>query len=315
MADSPLHPSPIHIIRIIARLNVGGPARHVVWLTKGLDKAGFKTLLVAGTVPPGEDDMGYFAVAHGVTPLIIPEMSREISPKDAITLWKLYRLFRHEQPDLVHTHTAKAGTAGRLAGLLYRWLTPATLIGRPRPCRFVHTYHGHVFHSYYGTLKTRILLLIEKMLARLVTDRIIVLSEQQRQEIHERFGVGRRKQFRVIPLGLDFSPFVNWQNRRRALRDEWKAGEDNVLVGIVGRLTEVKNHELFLHAAALYKEQYGDSPAPPTRFVIIGDGHLREQLENQTRQLGLENEVIFTGSRADPEYFYPALDVDRKSVV
>ncbi len=309
VGDSASHPSPVRIIRIIARLNVGGPARHVVWLTEGLDKADYETLLVAGTVPPGEDDMSYFAAAHGIEPLIIPEMSREISPKDVITIWKLFRLFRRERPDVVHTHTAKAGTAGRLAGLLYKWLTPATLMCRPRRCRFVHTYHGHVFHSYYGTLKTRLFLMIEKMLARLVTDRIIVLSEQQKHEIHEQFGVGRREQFRIIPLGLDLSLFVERQKRRRALRDAWNAGEDEILVGIVGRLTEVKNHELFLRAVALYREKGVESSAPPTRFVIIGDGRLREKLEHQAHELGLRDEIIFTGSRADPENFYPALDV------
>ncbi|MBC7910961.1 MAG: glycosyltransferase [Pyrinomonadaceae bacterium] len=307
--DSASHSSPVRIIRIIARLNVGGPARHVVWLTGGLDKTNYVTLLVAGTVPPGEDDMGYFAAAHGIEPLIIPEMSREISPKDVITIWKLFRLLRRERPDVVHTHTAKAGTAGRLAGLLYRWLTPAMLIGRPRRCRFVHTYHGHVFHSYYGTLKTRIFLMIEKILARLVTDRIIVLSEQQRHEIHEQFGVGRREQFRIIPLGLDLGLFGDWRERRHALRDEWGIGADEVLIGIVGRLTEVKNHELFLRAAALYKEKCGESSAPLPRFVIIGDGHLREKLEKQAHELGLRDETIFTGSRTDPEFFYPALDV------
>src|SRR5215813_8907520 len=118
------------VLRIIARLNVGGPARHVVWLTDGL-KQEFETLLVAGVVPPGEDDMGYVARDAGVTPMILSEMSREISLKDAITVWKLYRLMVRERPDIVHTHTAKAGTVGRLAGLFYRWMTPATLIGHP----------------------------------------------------------------------------------------------------------------------------------------------------------------------------------------
>ena len=124
------------IVRIIARLNVGGPARHVVWLSAGLPSAECETVLVAGVVPPGEDDMGYFAREHGVEPFIIPQMSREISPQDALTVWKLYRLLKRVRPDVVHTHTAKAGTVGRLAGLLYRYWTPATIIGRPRRCRF-----------------------------------------------------------------------------------------------------------------------------------------------------------------------------------
>jgi glycosyltransferase involved in cell wall biosynthesis len=298
------------IVRIIARLNVGGPARHVVWLTEGLRDALCESVLVAGVVPPGEDDMGYFATEHGVEPVIIPQMSREISPKDALTIWKLYRLLVRERPDIVHTHTAKAGTVGRISGLLYRWLTPATLWGRPRRCRFVHTYHGHIFHSYYGSLKTRVFLMIEKALARLATDRVVVISPQQFREIHEEFGVGRAAQFRVVPLGLDTSIFAGWERRRHLMREELGASEDDILVGIVGRLTEVKNHALFLQVAARFKETFGaKEDARRVRFIIIGDGHLREKLEAQARALGLGDELKFLGTRNDAENFYPALDV------
>ena len=138
------------IVRIIARLNVGGPARHVTWLASGLVSRGFETILVAGRVPPGEEDMAYFAESNGVRPVFIDEMSRELSAKDIVSLFKLYRLFRREKPDLVHTHTAKAGTVGRAAAFFYKWLTPSVLIGRPRKVFVVHTFHGHVFHSYYG---------------------------------------------------------------------------------------------------------------------------------------------------------------------
>lgn len=299
------------IVRIIARLNVGGPARHVVWLSAGLLSAGCETVLVAGVVPPGEDDMSYFAAERGVEPVIIPQMSREISPKDAVTVWKLFQLFRRERPDIVHTHTAKAGTVGRVAGFLYRWLTPATLLGRPRRCRFVHTYHGHIFHSYYGHLKTRLFLLIEKVLARLVTDRIIVISPQQFREIHEEFGVGRAHQFKVIPLGLDTSAFTDWERRKETLRAELGAGPNDILVGIVGRLTEVKNHALFLEMAARFKEKADaqEELRGRVRFIIIGDGNLREKLEAQARALFSVDEIKFLGMRSDPENFYPALDV------
>src|SRR6266446_7394380 len=183
------------LLRIIARLNVGGPARHVVWLSQGLQSAGYETLLVTGVVPPGEDDMSYIAAEAGVIPYVVPQMSREVSHKDAFTIWKLFRLMLRERPAIVHTHTAKAGTVGRVAGLMYRWLTPATLIGRPRACRFVLTYHGHVFHSYYGRVKTRLFLGIERLLATLATDRIVVVSTQQLREINEQFRVGRHEQF------------------------------------------------------------------------------------------------------------------------
>src|SRR5438270_7151384 len=293
------------VLRIIARLNVGGPARHVVWLTSGMKPDGYDTLLVAGVVPPGEDDMSYLAAQAGVTPFIIPEMSREISPRDAITVWKLFRLMLQEKPDLVHTHTAKAGTVGRVAGLMYRWLTPATLIGKPRRFRVVHTYHGHFFHGYYGPASTRLFLMIEKLLARLATDRIIVITGQQRQEINEKFRVGRADQFSVIPLGIDLSIYSNWKERRERSRQELNVKADEILVGIVGRLTEIKNHKLFLQAAALFKK----TNQRKVRFVIVGDGHLRRELESRVDELGLRSDVLFLGSRQDPENFYPALDV------
>jgi glycosyltransferase involved in cell wall biosynthesis len=298
------------ILRIIARLNVGGPARHVVWLSEGLKPLGYETALVTGVVPPGEDDMTYFAEAAGVTPQVIPQMSREISANDLVAVWKLYRLMRRERPDIIHTHTAKAGSVGRVAGLMYRWLTPGTLIGKPRACRFVHTYHGHVFHSYYSPAKTKLFLTIERALARWATDRIVVISKQQRHEINDTFRVGRAEQFAVIPLGLDLDAFTNWQERRLQLRRELNLPDDDMLIGIVGRLTEVKNHELFLQAAARLKElESADPSAQGIRFLVIGDGKLRPTLEAQAQQLGLAKDVLFLGTRTDPEVFYPGLDI------
>lgn len=298
------------IIRIIARLNVGGPAKHVVWLTRGLQDAGFDTLLVTGTVPEGEEDMSYFAHEAGVRPLYFPEMSREISLKDAVTIWKLFRLFQRERPDIVHTHTAKAGTVGRAAGLLYRWLTPGALMGKPRECKFVHTYHGHVFHSYYGRTRTRLFLAIERLLARLITDRLIVISNQQSVEIGEKFRVGRRGQLKVIPLGLDLRLFEEHASRRATFRQELCIPDHTILIGIVGRLTPIKNHRMFLNVVWRMKlidpafRRQGE-----VRFLVIGDGALRQTLEMQSQQLDLEKDVIFVGGRRDPEFFYPALDV------
>lgn len=295
---------PSKIIRIIARLNVGGPAKHVVWLTAGLSD--YETLLVAGTVPTGEGDMGYFAEQLGVAPHFIPQMSREISWQDVITIWKLYRLFLREKPDLIHTHTAKAGTVGRVAGFIYRWLTPGVLIGQPRNCKFVHTYHGHIFHSYYGPAKTRLFITVEKMLAALVTDRLVVISEQQGREICGEFGVGRPSQIRIVPLGLDLELFRGSAERRDKFRNELNIDKETILVGIVGRLTEIKNHDLFLDVVSCYQRQHANSSV---RFVIIGDGSLRAGLETRARELGLADTLIFAGERDDPEYFYPSLDV------
>ncbi|MEP6818894.1 MAG: glycosyltransferase [bacterium] len=309
------------VVRVIARLNMGGPARHVAWLTAATQRAGIESLLVAGVVPPGEDDMTYFALEQGVTPVIIPEMSREISAKDIVTVWKLFRLFLRERPDIIHTHTAKAGTVGRVAGWFYRWLTPSALLGRPRQCFFVHTYHGHIFHSYYGSFKTKLFLTIERILARM-TDRVVVISQQQYREIHQEFRVGRRGQFAliqegqfaIIPLGLDLKIYSQWEKWRQAARKELGLGDTDLAVGIVGRLTEIKNHAFFLSAAARYKQLFGlvetvRGEAQRIRFIIIGDGQLRDSLEEQARSLGLQDDVIFTGLRNDPENFYSSLDV------
>ena len=221
------------IVRIIARLNVGGPARHVVWLTKGLHIDLFQSVLISGTVPEGEENMEYFAGENGVEPIFVKELSRELSPKDIVSLWKIYRLICREAPDIICTHTAKAGTVGRIAGLFYRWLNWKNI-------KMVHTFHGHVFHSYYGNLKTKFFVTIEKILAKIATDKIIVITRQQFKEINQKFGVGREEQFEIIPLGIDLSKFSDAEQKKDILRREIGAQDDEILIGFVGRFTEIK---------------------------------------------------------------------------
>ena len=290
------------ILRIIARLNVGGPARHVVWLTQALQSDEFQTTLIAGSIPPGEDDMGYFADENGVDPYYLREMSREISPSDIRSLIKLYRRIKAEKPDIIHTHTAKAGTLGRIAGSMYRWLTWSSLIGRPRRVRMVHTFHGHVFHSYYTPSKTRVFLAIEKALAR-ASDRIIVLSEQQLDEINSKFRVGKREQFSIVPLGIDVDQFDLSVATRKRLRGEIGAGDSDVIVGFVGRLTEIKNISLLLETAAMMRDRVN------IKFAIIGDGHLRQALEKEAASLGITENMVFLGNRTDIADIYNSLDI------
>jgi glycosyltransferase involved in cell wall biosynthesis len=294
----------VRVARIIDRLNVGGPAKHVVWLTAGLDRARFETTLIVGRVAPGEGDMGYFASAAGVSPLRVEDMSRELSLRDLLVVVKLFRELRRIRPAIVHTHKSKGGAVGRVAALLYKWAAPSALRLRPRPCQIVHTYHGHTFHSYFRPLKERLFLAIERALARIATDRILVISEQQRREISEDFGVGRPEQFRVIPLGIDLASVGG---ARGALRRELGLAEDECLVGIVGRLTEVKNHEMFLQAAARIADRA--APRPPVRFAIIGDGHLRASLEASAGRLEIARLVRFTGFLEDATEVYPDLDI------
>jgi glycosyltransferase involved in cell wall biosynthesis len=289
----------IRVVRIIDRLNVGGPAKHVTWLTAGLDPGRFETTLITGVVPESEGDMSYFARAAGVEPIVIEEMGRELSLGDVVVIFKILRELFRLKPHIVHTHKAKAGAVGRVAATIYKWLTPSALRLRPRELGVVHTYHGHVFHSYYGAAKTRLFIAIERALARFCADRIVAISERQRDEICRSFKVGRFEQFTVIPLGIDFDEI---DSRRGRLRREIGVGADDVLVGVVGRLCEVKNHAMLIESAAKMK-------AAGAAFVIVGDGHLRAELEAQARAAGLDGSVIFTGFRGDAASLYADFDI------
>ena len=293
------------ILRIIARLNVGGPAKHVVWLTERMQRRGHESLLIAGSVPEGEEDMSYFADEHSVRPVYIRQMSRELSAKDATSLLKIYREIRRFRPDIVHTHTAKAGTVGRAAAFLYKWGTPAILIGKPRRVRVVHTFHGHVLHSYYGAAKTAVFRNIERILARLATDKIIVISPQQFHELHIQNRIGKREDFSVVPLGIDLEGFTSAAGDQ-TLRAELGVDKDNIIVGCVGRLTEIKDIPLLISAATAS----GDSPAAPKlHFAIVGDGHLRTELEAGVRELRAEGKITFLGNRSDVARLVGGMDI------
>lgn len=281
----------VKVARVITRLNIGGPAIHAILLTQALEDAHFTTMLVSGYTAPTEGDMLHLAKARGVSPLMVTGLGREIDPgRDLAVLLRLYRIFREERPVIVHTHMAKAGTVGRLA---------ARLAGVPI---VLHTYHGHVFHSYFGPLKTQTFIRIERALSR-VTDLILTVGEKQRQEILG-YGIGNPDKLRSVPLGLELEPFVESPRHRGEFRAELGVPDGTRLVGIVGRLVPVKGHTVFLKAARLVL-----SRLPNVRFLIIGDGELREGLESQARDLGIDGGVTFLGWRHDLPRVYADLDL------
>ena len=291
----------MRVVRIIDRLNIGGPAKHVTWLTAGLDPERFETTLITGVVPAGEGDMSYFARAAGVSPLVIEEMSRELSLGDMVVIFKILRELFRLKPHIVHTHKAKAGAVGRVATLIYKWLTPSALWLRPRKVSVVHTYHGHIFHSYYGAAKTRIFIAIERALARFGSDRIVAISEAQRDEICRKFKVGSFEQFLVIPLGIDFDEI---RGRAGRLREETGVGPEGALIGVVGRLCEVKNHAMLIESAAKLRAENVNA-----HLAVVGDGHLRAELEAQARAAGVAGSVTFTGFRDDAASLYADFDI------
>ncbi len=261
--------APIRILRAITRLNIGGPAIHAILLTRDLnDGADFRSILVTGTPAAHEGDFADLARANAVEPVLMAELGREINPlDDLVALARMIRLVRQVRPDVVHTHMAKAGTVGRLAAQICR----VPLI--------VHTYHGHVFHSYFGPLKTRLFLTIERALGR-GTHRIIVR------------------------LGLELAPLLQVEQLRGELRSELGIGPDTPLVGIVGRLAPIKAHEVFLEAA-----RHIGQALPDACFLVIGDGERRAELESMAQRLGLEARVRFLGWRRDLGRVYADLDV------
>ncbi|RMH13764.1 MAG: glycosyltransferase [Gemmatimonadetes bacterium] len=289
---------PVLVHRVIARLNVGGPAMHVVHLAAGLDPARFRTRLIAGRITADEGDMGYYARERGVEVTEIPAMSRLLSPlADLRTFLRLYRLFRRERPAIVHTHTAKAGTVGRLAALAARV-----------PVR-VHTFHGHVLGGgYFPPAKTRLFLAIERLLAR-VSSKLIVLSERQADEMAEGgLGVAARERFAVIPLGLELERFaaVDAAAARRRFRASLGADDTTPLVGIVGRLVPVKNHELALDALAALRAAWpGDRPP---ELVVVGAGEREAELRVAAADRGVGEAVHWLGWRDDLPEVLPGLD-------
>ena len=282
------------------RLNVGGPTRHVAWLARGLDPEQFETVLVSGSVAPGEGDMSHLVRAAGLDPIVVPAMSRSVRLRDAAVLWTLVRLLFRLRPDVVHTHKAKAGVLGRTAATIYRWAVPSALWGRPRPCRVVHTFHGHVFEGYYGRAVSAAIVAVERLLAR-VTDRIVAISPAQRRDLVVRFGIAPPARVTVIPLGIDVEAVRGMPGRLRAVAG---VPADVPLIGIVGRLCEVKHQALLLDAIAHLR-----AAGVAVHVAVIGDGHLRPALEAQARRLGLEHVVTFTGFRDDVEALYADLDV------
>lgn len=292
------------VLRIINRFNLGGPTYNAAYLTKYMS-SDFETLLVGGVKDEAEGSSEYIVRNLGIEPVIIPEMRRSLNPaNDLITYRKISKLIKKFKPDIVHTHASKAGTVGRLAAIRHK--VPV----------IVHTFHGHVFHSYFGSTKTNFFINIEQGLANQCS-KIIAISDKQKEELSETFKIAEPDKFEVIPLGFDLQRFrEDTDVRRLKFRKEFNLHDDEVAIGIIGRLAPVKNHELFLNAISRVKKLNGNK----IRAFVIGDGELREELLLQCRELGLsvaENgrlnnekaDVTFTSWIKDIESAYPGLDI------
>jgi glycosyltransferase involved in cell wall biosynthesis len=287
-------PRRLRVLRIIGRLNMGGPAHQAAYLSgRRFDTERYESLLVHGSIPIGEASLADLAEEEGARMRFVPELRQSVHlASDLRALLKLTRIVREYRPDIVHTHTAKAGFLGRLAALAVR----------PRPA-IVHTYHGHVLEGYFGPAKSRLYLYLERSLAR-ISDRLIGVSQATVDDL-VRLGVASPNRFSVIRLGLDLAPLEAPGARLRTeTRAELGLGDDEVLLVFVGRVVPIKRLDLLLRALASAR-----SAEPRLSLAIVGDGDIRSQLEVQAAQLGLGGWVRFLGYRRELQPVFAAADV------
>jgi glycosyltransferase involved in cell wall biosynthesis len=285
----------VRVLRVIARLNVGGPALHVSYLTKGLTERGYDTILVAGQVGGTEGSMEYASRELGVEPHFLTPLRRDISAwSDTAAVFKLRDLIRSFRPHIVHTHTAKAGAVGRTAAALARLSEPPIV---------VHTFHGHVLRGYFGSAQTAVFREIERSLGRM-TDRLIAVSPEVRDDlVAER--VAPLEKFEVIRLGLDLDRRATPDPAEAvALRTALGVPDQSLLIAWLGRMTEIKRVDDLLAAFATLRARRVDA-----HLALAGDGPLRLELERLARELGVAERTHFIGLQEEVAPLYGAADV------
>jgi glycosyltransferase involved in cell wall biosynthesis len=295
-ASTEVAPAAIPLVRIIAKLNVGGATIQAISLTRWLEPR-YETTLVKGVEAPDEGNMYDLAEALGVHPLMVPSLHREPGPRDLLALGAVWRILRRTRPAVLHTHTAKAGTVGRVA---------AILAGRSRPPVIVHTFHGHVLEGYFSPLRSRFYQLIERILARFTT-RLIAVSEEVKQDLI-RLRVARADRIEVVPLGLDLEPLAQTTEATRArlrtsVRAELDIPLDRKVVSFVGRVAPIKRVDRLLAVAQRLRER------EDLHLLIVGDGALRAELEASEPARALQGRITWAGFRRDLPGIYAASDL------
>jgi len=287
----------LKVLRIIARLNVGGPARHVVLADRGLRALGYDTLLVFGSTDLGEASLEHLAEEANLPVKRVPALGRRLRlGSDVSAFFSLWSIIRRVRPDIVHTHTAKAGTLGRLAACLANLTSPGS-----RRSSIVHTFHGHVLEGYFPWWAEKLIRLAERTLAR-VTDRILVLSPQQQREIEGRFRIAPRGRVSIVPLGLELQPFLNLPSQPDpSARTRLGIPADAFALGYVGRIVPIKNVTLLVEAFANLEPSHAT-------LLIAGDGTERQIVEEFAASRGVSGRVRFLGWCSDLPAFYSAVD-------
>lgn len=281
------------VLRIINRFNLGGPTYNAAYLTKYLGN-GFETLLIGGAKDETEGSSEFILKNLGLDYKVIPEMRRSINPLlDYQAYNKIKDIIKEFKPDIVHTHAAKAGALGRKAAFACN--VPVT----------VHTFHGHVFHSYFNSFQTWYIKRIERALAKRTTA-IVAISDKQKLELTEEHAIAPKEKVHVIPLGFDLDRFAEHTSEKRiTFRKRYNMADGEVAIGIIGRLVPIKNHKLFIDAISYVKAHTNQK----IRAFIIGDGETRSSLEKKVNDLNLRDLILFTSWEKNIDMVYPGLDI------
>jgi glycosyltransferase involved in cell wall biosynthesis len=284
----------MRIVHVIARLNVGGAALHVLQLAREQQRRGHDVVVVAGTLAEGEESMEYVADELGVHVLHLPALQRPLSLRaDTAAIRRLVGILRTRRPDVLHTHTAKAGATGRIAALL---------AGGARPRAVVHSYHGHVLSGYFSRRWEHVFRRIESLLAR-STGTLIAVSEEVRDDLVG-FGVASRDRFVVVPYGFDLPEWSAADEDARArIRGELGLGEDTFAIGWAGRLTAIKRPLDLVRTLRAVLDRDADAV-----LVLVGDGELRADTEALARELGVAERTRFAGFQQRIREWYAAVD-------
>ena len=284
----------MRIVHVIARLNVGGAALHVLQLAHEQARRGHDVVVVAGTLAAGEESMEYVADELGVEVLRLPVLQRELSPRaDSTAILALRRIIRSRRPDVLHTHTAKAGATGRLAALSS---------GGARPRAIVHTYHGHVLSGYFSRRWERVFRLIERTLAY-ASGTLVAVSDEVRDDLVG-FGVAPASRFAVVPYGFDLPAWSTADDEsRRTLRAEIGAGDETFVVGWAGRLTAIKRPLDLIRTLRALLDSDVDA-----LLVLVGDGEDRADVEALAEDLGVADRCRLVGFQKSIRPWYASFD-------
>lgn len=279
------------IVHVIARLNVGGAALSVLELAAEQRQRGNDVTIIAGTIPAGEASMEHLAAELGVPYVRLPNLQRELSrSRDIAAVHSLRRILREHRPDVLHTHTAKAGGVGRIAALL---------AGDARPTVVVHTFHGHVLSGYFDSHRERIFRLVERSLAH-ATDAVIAVSAEVRDDLI-RYHVAPATKIAVVPYGFDLDARLDLTSETRAAKRALAgAAESDFVIGWAGRLTPIKRPLDLVRTAA---------KVDGSLLVLAGDGELRADVERLANELEIAERVRLLGYVGDMGSWYSAFDV------